>query len=117
MEIHLARTERAAQPWSCVTCGGEFALAAVNAIVGAVGMSAAERQDQGGYLCPACLAAGPVGLAQRMRAYAEDLRAYAAYLEHRAGEPITLLPCAEPAQRQPGRVPLERGESERSGAA
>ena len=59
---------------ACAMCGEWF-------ILGTVIVSVSDCDAEVGYLCPKCYQAGAIGLAERARAYAEQLRAHAAWLE------------------------------------
>jgi hypothetical protein len=88
MEIRL---EDEAQPgfrWQCFTCGRSFEVDAVKAVADNPGE--VETMDEHADVCPACIAAGPDGLRERMREYIAELRATADDLERLAAGPIAM---------------------------
>lgn len=87
MDIRIESSNKFTKAY-CGLCGTEFDLNPLAVI-------AYQGDRLMADVCPPCLTGGPQGIAARMRAQAEGLRAYAAELEVLAGEEIQAPPFDE----------------------
>jgi len=87
---------------TCWVCGEDYTVSDVTARILHGGLDAA--------ICPACVAAGEVGAAKRMREQAESLHSRAAYLARAADELIgaETWPSADDIERLALELDAER---------